>query len=191
MSVKHRLFNLLTGMPVVFFVATIALWARSYWRWDLLRWHGADATTYVDLQSEWGRLLIAHYVATTPNPPRYIGSRWEIGLWHLSSQPWLPQSWARPTGWGGHFLGITTSGQIYSSWSGRTGPPLLSRGMVVSFPTVLPVIAFGLISLAVLVARRRPRQSGYCRICGYDLRATPDRCPECGTVPTIAGKVNT
>ena len=38
-------------------------------------------------------------------------------------------------------------------------------------------------SSAVLFFRRRPPKPGYCAICGYDLRATPGRCPECGMVP--------
>jgi hypothetical protein len=45
--------------------------------------------------------------------------------------------------------------------------------------TYFPVLALGLF-LLVRRRTRSPRSHGKCRKCGYDLRATPDRCPECG-----------
>jgi broad specificity phosphatase PhoE len=44
---------------------------------------------------------------------------------------------------------------------------------------------------AAVVIRRRSRarlRTGLCRLCAYDLRATPGRCPECGVAPSKLGR---
>jgi len=87
------------------------------------------------------------------------------------------------------------AGVTYHRWymtAGRAAQaPVLGRFAEVRVaPAWPPLISLALISLWVMLAvrgrRRARRDGGRCLQCGYDLRATPQRCPECGSVP-VAG----
>jgi hypothetical protein len=59
------------------------------------------------------------------------------------------------------------------------------RYWLVCFLAMLLPFAKGALCAAAW-ARHRRRRAGLCPHCAYDLRATPDRCPECGHVPIQA-----
>ena len=64
-------------------------------------------------------------------------------------------------------------------------------GKVMAEHLAIPLYPLPLLSGLLLAWRidryRRLRPPGHCVNCGYDLRATPARCPECGTIVQPAG----
>lgn len=66
----------------------------------------------------------------------------------------------------------------------------LPHWLLISGTAILPGVYVGGLRRTLLVRYRR--KHGLCLACGYDLRASKDRCPECGTsipVQTASEKV--
>ena len=159
-------FDFFALLSAALFVGVCVLWVRGHWRQDDL---SADfAGRAYQLTSGGGRLLVARSRPGLPASPRPEGVRWSsmpTFRWDDSyGTPWLATR--RP-------VGLATV---------RTPS---AGGVLV--PQWLACLAAAPLPAAWLAGRdaRHPRP-GHCPACGYDLRATPHRCPECGAIPTRA-----
>ena len=172
---------ILSTLSLILCIAFIALWIRSYLAYDLIA-NEAYSGIGTELMSVRGKFIFYHYNSyktASEEPPQ------EFGLSHVSPSSRRGAAWAGEFDlwhYGRHFwnrLGFrATSGPV---------PILTTQLTLISAPdwalaglfAVLPFIYFRRIRW-----RRRMRDrllSGKCVACGYDLCATPDRCPECGT----------
>ncbi len=137
------------------FVAAVVVFVASFGNWQLY-WNRAAG-----LEGGWSINL---------RGGRVVASRQHLASSYIS-MPSTP-SWRNGGG--------------FSFERRRFGGTGAVGGKVMAEHLAIPLYPVPLLSgllLAWRIARwRRLRPPGCCVNCGYDLRATPDRCPECGTV---------
>ena len=164
----------------------IALWARSHRTCDALvwqRWHNDAGTyrgTFRTLSSGRGVIGIDFTDLTTAFPssgstaPEFEWTRTD------ASQFLLPHE----TFWNRIGFGYVSSSQ---------GTPGLNNSTVTTRAYWLPywlVVLFAsaapLRALFMIGSRARRRRRGCCARCGYDVRFSEGRCPECGSPLPLA-----
>ena len=79
------------------------------------------------------------------------------------------------------YSGLTSYWHTLQAWSGIY-PPNRNNEYVVPYWSVFLISLIPMTCSAIIQRRKAIRcaRFGLCPTCGYDLRATPDRCPECG-----------
>jgi hypothetical protein len=173
-------FNGLAALSLLLCVATVGMWVRSYCVRDILSFGRAGGSDYL-AQSILGRLhVMTHFGNGGSGGSFYAGDR-------LSSQAaWSGGMSGYPLQVQRH-LGLVWQNYDRVHFDPRTGgrfPPFTTKHRLIVVPYAYPVGVFAIAPITWLLARRTRRsRAGFCPGCGYDLRATPDRCPECGAVP--------
>jgi hypothetical protein len=178
--VRHIIVGALTAASLLLFVASGVLWARSYWAGEFVSTEGRRGGCVMGASrgqfichwsGEPSAWLLEHYRHDPPSGVRFIAlTVFKNGV---SAE-------------GSAFRHVSRGGKNWKWVSFRVRG--YSRGYVImpasGLCAVLGVLPAGRLAArvrGVMLDRRRARE-GLCPSCGYDLRATPERCPECGRI---------
>ena len=179
---KRLLLNLLTLLSLLICVAAAAGWVRS-------RWYTQQAVVTFGDETFSAVLARGEVVAAWATGWAEYGRRSGQKTRGVSQQP-LERSPYR-TGvvspMDRHALGFGWRHRVDRDPDGT----MIFRVVAAPCWAVMAVaLLLPAARVALAVRRRRRLRAGHCRRCGYDLRATPDRCPECGE-DAVAGGVAT
>jgi hypothetical protein len=200
---KARLLNLLTVLSLLLCVATAVIWWRGYRVTDALYLRWPDGPR-ISLDSRNGEVSVVVQrrqsgtgIDFYGGPPVAPDSRaGQVSAVVQRRQSWLPsfryycgprldypvraQLRAQPPGNDRdrvRFLGFALRTSSWGKWWLVTIPTWFAAAATLVFPGV---------EVARRVRKLRRAAARTCAVCGYDLRATPDRCPECGHTATGA-----
>ena len=166
---RRRPFTVASAFFLMLCVGTVVMWATKGASYQSLWQNGAT-----------GREAPIRSIYLLENRLKFESDRSVPPATTLYFKPLLPP-WMSKLGIGG-WQAVFEWNVIWSN-----GGHLLVRRFSVHLATL--VVATAILPLTWLASRLRLRHpSGSCRKCGYDLRASPDRCPECGT-PAMSTKV--
>lgn len=198
------IFNSFAMVSLLLCLATLILWARSYWAMDAFDFRSGSFE--LNVLNPPGRLALAwinpehparvaigvsstadgfsHSVWDLPEP----SFREDIAAYVLAMHYHPFFNWEKV--WGRFCLFNVASAPPDLGRPLSAGPPppnvpdeIWGRGFAV--PSWFAVVMLSVLPIARSLVGRQWRRArpGVCIRCGYELRATPDRCPECGTVP--------
>jgi predicted RNA-binding Zn-ribbon protein involved in translation (DUF1610 family) len=201
--VKRRCLDILAGLSLVLWLAAAGLWVRSYWvgvsRHRIIDSVTDTADSY-QFSSANGGLAMARGQSeySHPNAEEAARVRQRSGYSYDNTYRvgWMDVGWRRFGGalrQGGAPLWLGFGYRSYDTRDSGIAQPL-QVGWTVVVPWALPFVVFGVGPGWWMVRRARERRRdwrrrlGLCLACGYDLRASRERCPECGMAIAAGGR---